>query len=483
MKVEQFYVKHRGKIQGPFTFQNLQHFVKTSQINPETPILVKGSTKWRRADAIEGLFPESEFPWDTPQDEQDSAPETNPLDFQSMQSDDLSKKKSSSSRNSYTSKKSYNSKKTDWRKKPQRQNSWAVGGVVILLCVVLVGGFMIGKNANSSKGKKISQSIASSEQDTNKPDEQQTPDTPEKQTEQVPISSGQPASTSDKQSTSQESAFSMSQMTPGSNEKREAGARMVKTVDGIEYAFRWCPAGTFMMGPEDKGQHQVTLTKGFWMLETEVTQKMWRSVMGKNLQNQAQYFINACRGVGDTQGMCKLAQTQHMMLLVTLKEEGRLPQGTGFVFLGLGEGESYPIYFTSWNDCQEFCRKLSEKIGMIITLPTEAQWEYACRADSPGPNAGNAAWDDTRIHPVGQNRANAWGLHDMLGNVSEWCQDREAEYPSGSVIDPMGPDEGSCRILRGGDSFLVTPDLVYRTSYFPHYSSYHLGFRVVATDQ
>jgi len=106
---------------------------------------------------------------------------------------------------------------------------------------------------------------------------------------------------------------------------RTAGERMVKTVDGIEYAFRWCPAGTFTMGDEEcyETPHSVTLTKGFWMLETEVTQAMWESVMGTD--------------------------------------------PSGF------KGTQNPVESVSWNECQEFCRKLSSKLGLTVSLPTEAQ--------------------------------------------------------------------------------------------------------------
>ena len=106
---------------------------------------------------------------------------------------------------------------------------------------------------------------------------------------------------------------------------RTAGERMVKTVDGIEYAFRWCPAGTFTMGDEEcyETPHSVTLTKGFWMLETEVTQAMWKSVMGTD--------------------------------------------PSGF------KGTQNPVESVSWNECQEFCRKLSGKLGLTVSLPTEAQ--------------------------------------------------------------------------------------------------------------
>lgn len=186
---------------------------------------------------------------------------------------------------------------------------------------------------------------------------------------------------------------------------RKAGERMVKTVDGIEYAFRWCPPGTFMMG-EGKESHEVTLTHGFWMLETQVTQKMWKSVMRGN--------------------------------------PSRFP------------GEQNPVECVSWDDCQEFCRVLSSKISGKVDLPTEAQWEYACRAGTTGDYAGELgkmAWYDANsrsTHPVRQKQPNAWGLYDMHGNVREWCSDWYAPYMNASASDPTGPDLGTSRVVRGG---------------------------------
>ena len=208
-----------------------------------------------------------------------------------------------------------------------------------------------------------------------------------------------------------------------------AGARMVKTVDGIEYAFRWCPAGEFLMGsPEDEPgrlddetQHRVTLTRGFWMLETEVTQAMWQSVMGTSIRQQ--------RDKVDTSWPLR------------------------------GEGSDYPMYFVSWEECRSFCEKLSEKLGLTVSLPTEAQWEYACRAGTTGAYAGDLGemgwyWDNSGggTHPVGQKKPNAWGLYDMHGNVEEWCQDwyDYDYYTESPTSDPTGPSSGSCRVYRGG---------------------------------
>lgn len=171
----------------------------------------------------------------------------------------------------------------------------------------------------------------------------------------------------------------------------------------------WCPPGTFTMGSPEKERgrekdetlHRVTLTKGFWIAKTEVTQKQWKSVMGNN-------------------------PAMHK-----------------------GEPDC-PVENVSWMDCMEFCQKTG------LELPTEAEWEYACRAGSPEPYAGTGklnemGWYYCRdTHPVGKKRANTWGVHDMHGNVQEWCADWYGDYPSGSVETPMGADSGQYRVCRGG---------------------------------
>ena len=189
------------------------------------------------------------------------------------------------------------------------------------------------------------------------------------------------------------------------------------------------PAGEFMMGsPEseecrddDETQHGVTLTKSFHLGRTEVTQGQWKAVMG----------TPPWEGEDDVK-----------------------------------EGDDYPATHVSWEDAVEFCRKLSEKEGVEYRLPTEAEWEYACRAGTTTvwsfgdvePQLGGYAWcrdnagdfGEKYAHIVGQKKTNPWGLHDMHGNVWEWCHDRYGKYPSGDVTDPVGPASGSYRVFRGG---------------------------------
>lgn len=191
--------------------------------------------------------------------------------------------------------------------------------------------------------------------------------------------------------------------------KHNPGVRMVKKINGVDFAFRWCPPGTFTMGllesesrrPFHETQHQVTLSKGFWIMETEVTQRQWQAVMGYN--------------------------PSHF------------------------KDDNCPVENVSWDECQAFCRKTE------LQIPTEAQWEYACRAGKPGLYAGNIgemAWfksnSGKRTHPVGTKRSNAWGLFDMYGNVYEWCQDWEEDYSGDNETDPTGPEYGVYRVHRGG---------------------------------
>jgi formylglycine-generating enzyme required for sulfatase activity len=201
--------------------------------------------------------------------------------------------------------------------------------------------------------------------------------------------------------------------------------------NSIGMTFVYIPPGSFTMGspssePErddDERQHHVTLTKGFFMQTTEVTQGQWKAVMGSN----PSYFKNC--------------------------------------------GDNCPVEKVSWEDVQEFIRKLNRKEGVDrYRLPTEAEWEYACRAGTTTPfNGGNCLSADEANYdgnypldgcpkgsyrektvPVGSFPPNDWGLYDMHGNVWEWCSDWYGEYPSGSVTDPEGPSSGSYRVFRGG---------------------------------
>ena len=217
-----------------------------------------------------------------------------------------------------------------------------------------------------------------------------------------------------------------------SSDTKKAGERMTLMIKDVEYAFRWCPTGTFMMGsPEDElgrwdddeKQYEVTLTQGFWMLETEVTQEMWQSVMGENPSR-------------------------------------------------FKDGKRHPVEMVSWDDCQEYIEKLNAlevmPTGYRFSLPTKVQWEYACRAGTATalnngkdltserqacPNLDEVGWygknSDMKTHEVGLKKPNAWGLYDMHGNVREWCLDWYVSS-DGSETDSMEPSTDSGYVLCGG---------------------------------
>ena len=142
----------------------------------------------------------------------------------------------------------------------------------------------------------------------------------------------------------------------------------------------------------------------------------------------------------------------------------------------------------SWTDVQEFIRKLNEREGgELYRLPTEAEWEYAARAGTTGPRYGETdeiAWyagnSGGRTHPVGRKRPNAWGLHDMLGNVWEWTADWYGPYPSGAASDPRGPASGSFRVRRGGGWYSDAGRCrsADRNGFEPSYRDFNLGFRL-----
>ena len=195
----------------------------------------------------------------------------------------------------------------------------------------------------------------------------------------------------------------------------------LKNSIGIEFAS--IPAGKFLMGsPETEKernpmetQHEVTLTQGFWMGVYEVTQAQYQQVMGKN----PSYF----------------------------------------------KGATLPVEFIIYDDAMAFCKKLSDlpaekAAGRKYRLPTEAEWEYSCRAGTStrfhfgnemnGTQANHSKSLLKKTSPVGSYPPNAWGLYDMHGNVFEWCQDWMGAYPKQSVTDPRGPEVGSSHVTRGG---------------------------------
>ena len=209
------------------------------------------------------------------------------------------------------------------------------------------------------------------------------------------------------------------------------------------------PAGKFVMGSpaSEKGhrvnetQHEVTLTKPFYMGKYEVTQEQWDAVM---INNRSFY-----------------------------------------------RGPKLPVTSVSWENCQEFIKKLNAKTSGGYRLPTEAEWEYSCRAgtttaysygDSITKNDSNVEGLSTKV--VGSYKPNTFGLYDMHGNVWEWCEDWKLDYPKEAVIDPKGPEAGKNRVLRGG-SFTGVGMHSRSANWFDNLPSTwnidYLGFRLAKT--
>lgn len=226
-----------------------------------------------------------------------------------------------------------------------------------------------------------------------------------------------------------------------------APGEALKTAESMGMRFKLLPTGTFEMGRGGM-EHQVTLTKPFMMGIYEVTQAQYEQVMGENPSS----FI----------------------------------------------GPEHPVDGVSWNKAAEFCRKLSAlpeemAAGNVYRLPTEAEWEYACRAGTPTyfgvgdsvSELGEYAWykDNTgeTTHPVGRKKANDWGLYDMRGNVWEWVEDWWDVYPSGPITDPTGPESGEYRIARGGgwNAYAGITNATHRSRFPPSRVRNLYGFRVV----
>jgi len=211
--------------------------------------------------------------------------------------------------------------------------------------------------------------------------------------------------------------------------------------NGVSIGLVLIPAGTFTMGSNDgevdeKPPHKVTISKAFYLGKYAVTQAQWQAVMRGNPSD----------------------------------------------FKG---DRNLPVENVSWDDCQEFCGKLSAKTEQAIRLPTEAEWEFACRAriGDDISKLDQYAWfyenSDGKTHPVGQKRANAWCLYDMIGNVWEWCADWYGPYVSGAQTDPRGMSSGNGRVLRGGSWYSLALDCraAYRDSNAPGYRNDNYGFR------
>ena len=233
------------------------------------------------------------------------------------------------------------------------------------------------------------------------------------------------------------------------------GTITIPVKDGISIDMVRVEAGTFTMGAtaemknpwnEEKPTHQVTLTNDYYMGKYEVTQALWKAVMGSNPSNF--------------------------------------------------KGDNLPVEKVIWNDCQEFISKLNRITGKTFRLPTEAEWEYAARGGnksrgyqySGSNNLSDVAWYEdnsgNKTHAVGTKQPNELGIYDMTGNVLEWCQDRYGKYSSTSQVNPTGANSGSDRVYRGGswigNAWFCRSSYRYGSS--PDNRSYALGLRLVLSE-
>lgn len=236
---------------------------------------------------------------------------------------------------------------------------------------------------------------------------------------------------------------------PLAQEAKHVKVEVFNLGGGVKLEMVLIPAGKFMMGSpkseeprsREETQHEVTISKPFQMGKYEVTQEQWEIVMGGNPSSS--------------------------------------------------KGIRLPVTNVSWNDCQDFIRKLNEKTGSGFRLPTEAEWEYSCRAGtttaySHGKSLfrDDANMDGTATKLVGSYKPNGFGLYDMHGNAWEWCNDWHGSYLLSGNTDPKGPPLGRNRILRGGHFGLGLEfgRSAERQGAAPTYKDGGIGFRLARTN-
>ncbi|MBP3556235.1 MAG: SUMF1/EgtB/PvdO family nonheme iron enzyme [Thermoguttaceae bacterium] len=271
------------------------------------------------------------------------------------------------------------------------------------------------------------------------------------------------------------------------------GTRKSFIFNGVEFAFRYCPPGTFLMGGGEAEnaltfipRREVTLTRGFWTLENPVTQGQYEAVVGANPS-----WFSAATEVRPKDG------TPGKAALRYLDETG-------------GDSSRLPVESVTWEDAQDFCKALNDAIslppGWAFRLPTSAEWERACRAGTTTRFYWGDEFDGSKANcegilplrwaiskkiwnrptEVGQFGANAWGLVDMSGNVEEWTLDRDGalddpESLSPPTVDPKGAKTGFCRVTRGGSWYSTSDDLRSGSRRFndQRAADVELGFRCV----
>lgn len=221
------------------------------------------------------------------------------------------------------------------------------------------------------------------------------------------------------------------------------------TVKGVSFDMKLVEPGTFLMG--NTNDYKVTISKHYYIGETEVTQALWQAVTGYSPADEGHSW-DAESGLGD----------------------------------------NYPAYTISYEHVQSFLSKLNNLTGIQFRLPTEAEWEFAARGGnkskgytySGSNNVDEVAWyyynSDYKLHPVKKKAANELGIYDMSGNAMEWCNDWYGDYPNYPVADPTGPASGSVRIVRGGGvwTFEESCHTTYRERAIPSAVWRSLGMRL-----
>ena len=270
--------------------------------------------------------------------------------------------------------------------------------------------------------------------------------------------------------------------------------------NSLKLTFNKIPAGEFMQGSPasepgrftNETQHAVKITKSFWLATTHVTVGQF-AAFAKDSGHQT---------LAEKQGW------SYQSWNGSEKKWDKL-EGGSWKSPGFSQHADEPVVCVTWHDATAFCDWLSAKEGRKYRLPTEAEWEYSSRAgqtnaypwgNNPDDGAGWAngcdqvasnlftlfpafPWRDGFVHtsPVTTFRTNAWGLHDMVGNVLQWCGDWHGPYPAGAVENPQGPTEGKERVLRGG-SFVYGPRqcrCAFRGRNSPEFQNFYVGFRVL----
>jgi sulfatase modifying factor 1 len=284
-------------------------------------------------------------------------------------------------------------------------------------------------------------------------------------------------------------AFGCAQFKPSTTRQNSLGMKFVRI-----------PGGAFLMGspqsePErsdNESLHRVTITKPFYVATTQVTVGQFA------VFTKASGFQTAAEKEGWAYGAWNAQENKWDRM-----------DGGSWKNPGFAQTENHPVVCVNWHDATAFCQWLSQHEGRRYRLPTEAEWEYACRAgtntaypwgNNPDDGKGWAntcnqtasnlfnlfppfKWSDDFLYtsPVATFRPNAWGLHDMIGNTLQWCGDWFTNYPAGSVSDPKGPPDGKERVLRGG-AFVYGPRhcrCAFRGRNSPEFRNFYVGFRVV----